>query len=195
MAASLDARFASAYRRPRKQQPDCSSAVSCKDWKPCSSLEATMENGQTQLPQMKTMKSVISVLTLACSLLLVSCTSTTPSSHGAKASALYLCPCSADCSCATVAVKPGKCGCGKELVAVHPLKVEAGSVLACPCGPRCGCTLDAKDPTKCGCGKAVRKVTLKGSGLYYCACEGGCCVVISDKPGKCGCGKDLKQAD
>ena len=154
-----------------------------------------MEYSQRKAPQMKTMKSVTSVLALACSLFLVSCASTTSPPKGAKAGTLYLCGCGADCKCTAVAVKPGKCGCGKDLVAVHPLKVEADSVLACSCGADCKCAPDAKDPAKCGCGKPIRKVALKGSGLYYCACGGTCCATISDKPGKCHCGKDLKKAD
>jgi len=143
---------------------------------------------------MKTMKSLTSMLGLACSFFLVSCASTTTPSSGAKTTALYLCGCEADCQCVMVAVKPGKCGCGKDRVAVHPLKVEGGSVLVCSCGGNCTCALNANDPTKCGCGKPVRKVALKGTGLYYCACGGTCCVTISDKPGKCKCGNDLKKA-
>ena len=154
-----------------------------------------MEYSQRQATQMKTMKSVTSVLALACSCFLVSCTSTTPPPKGAKAGPLYLCGCGVDCKCATVAVKPGKCGCGKDLVAVHPLKVEGDSVLACSCSAGCKCALDAKDPGKCGCGKLIRKVALKGSGLHYCACGGTCYATISNKPGKCDCGKDLKKAD
>jgi hypothetical protein len=153
-----------------------------------------MDYSQKQSPQMKTMKSLTSMLGLACSFLLVSCTTTTPPPGGAKAGALYLCGCGADCQCTTVAVKPGKCGCGKDLVAVHPLKLEAGSVLACSCSADCTCTLDARNPATCGCGKPIRKVALKGSGLYYCACGGTCCLTISDRPGKCKCGNDLKKA-
>ena len=153
-----------------------------------------MEYSQRQTPQMKTMKSLTSMLALVCSFLLVSCTSTPPPPSGAKAGALYLCGCGTDWKCVTVAVKPGKCGRGKDLVAVHPLKVEADSVLACSCGADCNCVLDANDPAKCGCGKPIRKVALKGNGLYYCACGGTCCVTISDKPGMCKCGKDLKKA-
>ena len=142
-----------------------------------------------------TMKSLTSILVLACCLSLVSCASTKTTATGAKAGALYLCGCGPDCKCETVALKPGKCGCGKDLVAVHPLKLDGDSVVACSCGAGCNCTLNAQDSTKCGCGKPIRKVSLKGSGLYHCACGGDCCVVISDKPGKCGCGKDLKKAD
>ena len=141
------------------------------------------------------MKLLTAILALACSVLLVACKSTNPSSTAAKSTALYLCGCGADCKCTTVAVKPGKCGCGKDLVAVHPLKMEGDQVLACPCSADCKCTLDVNDPGKCGCGKPIRKASLKGSGLYYCACGGTCCVTISDKPGKCACGKDLKKAD
>ena len=52
--------------------------------------------------------------------------------------------------------------------------------------------LDAKDATKCGCGEKLKKVSLKGTGLYSCGCGPTCtCNTLSDKPGKCGCGKDL----
>ena len=166
-----------------------------RDCAPCREDPAI--HGQWQFAQMKTMKLLTPMLVLAClacSLLLVSCKSTPPPNR-AKGGALYLCGCGADCKCATVTVKPGKCGCGKDLVAVHPLKVEADSVLACSCGAECKCTLDDKDAAKCGCGKPIRKVALKGSGLYYCACGGTCCVIISDMPGQCNCGKNLKRAD
>lgn len=133
------------------------------------------------------------MLVFACSILLISCASTTTAKSSAKAAPLYVCGCS-DCTCQTVALKPGKCTCGKDLVGVHPLKIEGDSVLACPCGADCTCVWDAKDPGNCGCGKPIRKIALKGSGLYYCACGGSCCVTLSDKPGKCKCGRDLKKA-
>ena len=140
------------------------------------------------------MRILASILAVACTFFLVSCASTPASLKEAKVGVLYLCGCGADCQCVKIAVKSGKCGCGKEMVAVHPLKLEGDMVLACSCSGDCKCAFDAKDPAKCGCGKPIRKVALKGSGLYYCACGGTCCVTISDKPGMCKCGKDLKKA-
>ena len=134
------------------------------------------------------------MLALACCVLLVACAST-KTSGSAQGGALYLCGCGPDCKCTTVAVKPGKCHCGKDLVAAHPLKIEEGSVLACSCGAKCTCTADASDAAKCGCGKPIRKASLNGSGLYYCGCGGSCCATVSEKPGKCKCGKELVKAD
>ncbi|MBA4373458.1 MAG: hypothetical protein C0402_11435 [Thermodesulfovibrio sp.] len=56
--------------------------------------------------------------------------------------------------------------------------------------------LDADDPAKCGYGKTVKKVNLKGTGIYFCNCGGSCtCNTVSNKPAKCKCGMDLKKSD
>jgi hypothetical protein len=88
---------------------------------------------------------------------------------------LYVCGCGKGCDCDTMAMKPGKCVCGKPMV--------KGTV------------------TKVGDGTAVIKTkkgqqTFKTVGLYSCACGKGCdCGTISQKPGKCVCGKPMKKAD
>lgn len=107
---------------------------------------------------------------------------------------LYVCNCKPECKCNTVSTKPGKCGCGVDLVPMHILKIEGNEALLCTCGKGCMCKLDPKDPTKCGCGNPVKRVSLKG--LYVCACGAGCdCNTVSDKPGKCRCGNALKKVD
>lgn len=107
---------------------------------------------------------------------------------------LYVCNCGGDCKCKNgVSTKPGKCGCGGDLVPMHALKIEKDEALVCQCGKGCSCKFDPANPTKCGCGKPVKRVSIKG--LYACACGVGCCATISDKPGKCGCGADLKKIE
>lgn len=104
---------------------------------------------------------------------------------------LYVCNCGPECKCNTVSTKPGKCGCGAELVPMHILKIENEDAILCTCGKDCTCKLDPNDPSKCGCGKQVKRVSIKG--MYVCSCGSGCeCNTVSDKPGKCKCGADLK---
>jgi hypothetical protein len=78
----------------------------------------------------------------------------------------------------------------------HVIFVEGNTALACTCGPECSCAIDPNDHGKCGCGKPVKKIDLKGTGLYFCNCGGACaCGSISDKPGSCrSCGMELHQA-
>ena len=85
---------------------------------------------------------------------------------------IYVCTCST-CDCHVVALKPGKCGCGNDLVKVTVVSVtdQVASFV-----------VDGK--TK----------TTKLTGKYACACDSSCCQMISDKPGKCACGKDLVKA-
>lgn len=115
-----------------------------------------------------------------------------PQSSGA----IYWCDCGPECKCNSVSTKPGKCGCGKEMAGGHVVWAEGTTVLACPCGPGCSCAIDPKDHGKCGCGKPVKKIDLKGTGLWFCNCGGACgCGAVSDKPGPCtGCGMQLQQA-
>jgi hypothetical protein len=105
---------------------------------------------------------------------------------------VYVCNCGPSCTCGTVAVEPGTCECGQELVQAHVVKIEGNMASLCTCGGDCTCTIDAEDPTKCGCGKDVRVVSLEGTGLYYCNCGGSCtCNFVSDEPGTCSCGMEL----
>jgi hypothetical protein len=148
-----------------------------------------------QQQNMKSMKLLAYPLALVYAFLLASCASTGSSAKSGQGDMLYVCSCGADCKCKTVSTKPGKCGCGHELKAGNLKKVEGDVALLCGCDSNCKCTIDAKDPTKCGCGKPIQKVSLKGTGIYFCNCGGSCCNTVSDKPGKCKCGMDLKRAD
>ena len=144
---------------------------------------------------MKTFKSIVAVLVIACTSLLISCSSTgTSAKHSSKAG-LYVCGCAEDCKCNVASIKPGKCGCGHELIAGHVKKVEEGTAFLCMCNPDCKCAANPNDPTKCGCGKPLRKASLEGTGIYFCDCGGSCCGTVSDQPGQCKCGKPLKKAD
>jgi hypothetical protein len=92
--------------------------------------------------------------------------------------------------------EPGTCGCGKDLEAGHVLKIEGDEAIVCTCGADCTCSLDPEDETKCACGKAVKRVSLKGTGLYFCNCGGSCnCNTVSAEPGECECGMEFKKVD
>ena len=108
---------------------------------------------------------------------------------------LYVCACADGCSCGTAAAKPGPCACGKAMGAAHVLRVEGEEALVCACGGDCACKLDAADPSRCGCGKPLRRVGLKGTGVYFCNCGGTCqCNTVAAKAGVCKCGMALKRA-
>lgn len=105
---------------------------------------------------------------------------------------VYVCNCGDDCDCGTMAVEPGTCSCGTELVQAHLVKVEENEALLCTCGGDCECTLDAADESKCSCGSAIRRVSFDGTGLYFCKCGGSCtCNFVSATPGQCSCGMEL----
>lgn len=109
------------------------------------------------------------------------------------ASVLYACNCGDACTCSSVSTAAGKCGCGEDLKAFHPLMVDGDTALLCGCGGECTCTLADAEATTCGCGKAVKKVSLAGSGIYFCNCEDACsCNTFSTQPGQCKCGMALK---
>ncbi len=89
-----------------------------------------------------------------------------------KGDKVYVCGCGKGCDCDTMALKPGKCACGKPLV--------EGKV------------------TSVGDGKALIKYgkkekEFKTVGAYMCACGKCDCNTISQKPGKCACGKTMKK--
>ncbi len=109
---------------------------------------------------------------------------------------LYTCNCGPECKCNTVSTKPGNCACGQPLKWGHLVKVEGNEAILCTCGEGCKCSIDPKDTTKCVCGNPVKRVNLKGTGIYFCNCGGSCtCNTVSDKPGKCKCGMKLKKVD
>jgi hypothetical protein len=113
----------------------------------------------------------------------------------AGGAAIYWCDCGPECKCNAVSTKPGKCGCGKEMAGGHVIWTEGDTALACRCGPQCTCAFDPQDPAKCPCGKPIKRINLKGTGLYFCNCGGSCgCNTVSDQPGPCRCGMQLHQA-
>ena len=86
-----------------------------------------------------------------------------------KGDEVYVCVCP-DCPCSTISKKPGKCGCGKDLVKATIDKVAKGKAYV---------TVEGK------------QYAFKTKGKYVCAC--GCdCGTVSQAPGTCGCGKPLK---
>lgn len=144
---------------------------------------------------MKAIKPFVCLLTMACALLAVSCATSGKQAKGGARDVLYVCGCGESCKCVSVSTNPGKCGCGHALVAGKLKKVEGDTALLCMCGEACGCGLNPNDATKCGCGQPLRKVSLKGAGVYFCNCGGSCtCNTVSAKPAKCKCGMDLKQS-
>ncbi|MCU0305031.1 MAG: hypothetical protein MUC56_13350 [Thermoanaerobaculales bacterium] len=105
---------------------------------------------------------------------------------------IYSCNCGPDCSCGAVSTKPGKCGCGTDLVEGRMLMIDGSVASLCTCGPDCKCEI-GDDPSTCGCGKEMKKVDLAGTGIYYCNCGGSCkCNYVSDQAGRCACGMELK---
>ena len=110
---------------------------------------------------------------------------------------LYTCNCGPECKCNTVSTKPGNCACGQPMKWGHVVKIEGNEALLCTCKEGCKCSgLDPKDPAKCACGSPVKRVSLKGTGIYFCNCGGSCtCNTVSDSPGKCKCGMELKKVD
>lgn len=85
--------------------------------------------------------------------------------------AIYVCGCGDGCDCGSLALKEGKCGCGKDLVKTTVTKVEKGKVFY---------KLDGKE------------LSAPVKGKFACGCGDGCnCGSISQKPGKCGCDKDM----
>lgn len=115
--------------------------------------------------------------------------------HG-KHNVLHTCACGPQCQCGAASIEPGKCGCGKDLVPGHVLRVEGTEALVCQCGRECMCKLNPKDSTKCGCGKPVKRVNLEGKGIHFCNCGGSCgCNYLSNESMKCKCGMNLKKAE
>ena len=105
---------------------------------------------------------------------------------------LYTCPCGMQCDCNTASTKPGKCDCGRTLKWGHVLKREGTEAILCQRDERCQCYLKSKDTAKCSCGSSTRRVSLVGTGIYFCKSgASGFCNYVSDSPGKCRCGSEL----
>jgi hypothetical protein len=87
---------------------------------------------------------------------------------------VYVCNCGEKCPCDSMANKPGKCNCGKEMVQGTVTKAEPGTAMiktpdaersfktvgkyACDCGPGCDCGSISQNPSKCVCGKEMKEV-------------------------------------
>ena len=87
--------------------------------------------------------------------------------------AIYVCGCGAKCPCDEVALRGGKCTCGKDLVKAKVTGVGKGKVVVMVEG---------------------KERTFKTVGKYACACEGCNCKTVSQAAGKCVCGKEMKEA-
>ena len=84
---------------------------------------------------------------------------------------IYVCACGDGCDCGTLALKEGKCGCGKDLVKTTVTKIDKKLVYY---------TVDGKE------------MSAPIQGKYACGCGDGCnCGFVSQKPGTCGCDKDM----
>ena len=85
--------------------------------------------------------------------MLTACKTSDATAKTVRRDAVYVCGCGPDCKCKPgVSLQPGKCGCGRDLVAAHLTRVERDVASACVCGTDCKCAVDTKDLTKCGCG-------------------------------------------
>lgn len=122
---------------------------------------------------------------------------TTTATDEARTDVLYTCDCGPQCKCNSMSTQPGDCKCGKPMKWGHVLKIEGNEAILCMCAEGCKCSgLNEKDPTKCPCGGDIKRVSLVGTGIYFCNCGGSCfCNTVSEKPGECKCGMMLKKVD
>ena len=90
---------------------------------------------------------------------------------------VYACNCGESCGCQTMAMMPGKCACGSDMVKAKVMKVEDGTVM-----------LKADSWEK--------ERSFKTTGKYACSCGPACkCGAVSQKPGKCPCGVEMKKVE
>jgi hypothetical protein len=83
----------------------------------------------------------------------------------------YVCNCGPDCPCGSMAMTPGKCTCGKDMVQAKVKAVTADTATVVIGG---------------------KEQTFKTVGKYACACGEACpCKMISQNPGNCTCGKEM----
>ena len=120
------------------------------------------------------MKTLVTIVGSLMVLLMAGCASVSKQAASAPLAvkagdAIYVCAC-ATCGCNVVALQPGKCGCGHDLIKAT--------------------VTDVKDQVA-SCEFEGKAKTAKLVGKYACACGSGCCQMISDKPGKCSCGMKL----
>ena len=84
---------------------------------------------------------------------------------------IYVCNMGEACPCDTIAMKPGNCKCGKELIRTKVTKIEDDTIFV-----------------------ESRGRGFKRTGKYACACGEACnCGTIAQKPGKCVCGLEMKE--
>jgi len=84
---------------------------------------------------------------------------------------IYACNMSESCACDTMAMKPGKCKCGMELIKTKVTKVDSDAIY-----------VESR-------GRGFKRV-----GKYACSCGETCnCSTISQKLGKCVCGIEMKE--
>ena len=84
---------------------------------------------------------------------------------------IYVCNCGEGCPCDTMAMKPGKCTCGMEMIKAKVTKVDDDMIYV-----------------------ESREKGYKRVGKYACNCGEACnCGTISQSPGKCVCGMDMKE--
>lgn len=84
---------------------------------------------------------------------------------------IYVCNMAESCPCDTLALKPGKCKCGVELIKTKVTKVDDDIIYV-----------------------ESRKRGFKRVGKVACSCQETCnCLTISQKPGKCVCGLEMKE--
>jgi hypothetical protein len=143
------------------------------DWQ-VTSVKLQLEQG---LKGEKRMKKVLLLLALVFSITMVSgAFADEPTKLDLKVGdKLYVCSCGKECDCDTLAMKPGKCVCGKKMGKGTVTKVSDGTA-----------TIKT----------AKFEKEFKTAGLYACACGKGCdCNTISQKPGKCVCGKPMKKVE
>ncbi|MFC1837219.1 hypothetical protein ACFLYW_00875 [Thermodesulfobacteriota bacterium] len=114
----------------------------------------------------------------------------------ARHDVVYYCKCVQPCDCPSVSIRPGKSACGKRYEKGHILKIEGSEAVICQNSGGCRCyPVDPLNPTVCTCGLPTSRVSLAGSGLYYCNCGSSCfCNYLSDSPGSCKCGMGLVRA-
>ena len=84
---------------------------------------------------------------------------------------IYACNMSESCACDTMAMMPGKCKCGVELIKTKVTKVDDDAIYV-----------------------ESRRRGFKRVGKYTCGCGETCnCNTISQKPGKCVCETEMKE--
>lgn len=90
---------------------------------------------------------------------------------------VYVCGCGTTCQCGTISKKPGKCGCGGELVPGEVVQMEGTWAVV-----------------KISDNGAFRLQSFNTAGKYACTCGSGCeCSTVSMQEGTCGCGMPLEK--